>query len=583
MQGNQGKKKTFRWELIKITMTASILGMLILGVVLISISAFSFSGRASDEMEYYLDNISGQFAAKLQYLEDIIISLRHNLVVKRFFVENGYYEEEVNLELGYTTDLFSEKNLIDKKNPFIQRFYVFNHKGQFIRNYFYPYTKAKMEEMDQEYMDLYRRFLNMDQEYLYEEEEDVLNVCCRLYDENMSETGICIVAVSRTAFDMIYQDMAKYNDCLWLVTGRDQEILAQSPEGPAAAADFIKNSRERGGIGRIGQKKHMYRIEKAGLGLASLTAVPVGTIYQSVKSSIVLFVIIFFIILSAIAVAVFFITYRFTKPLLTVAENIRSFGRGDLKARLVNFELQEFDDISVVFNEMAERIHYLITQVYEKQILATRAQINYLQSQINPHFMFNILSMISMQAKMDGNDEVYHMLSAFSSLVQGKIFRREDMKIPLSEEMQLVDFYLYLQCKRYRDRLTYDIVFENEELEKVYIPRLCIEPLVENAVSHGLEPKEGEGKITVRIRKEERSLVITVTDDGVGFDPDGIDEKAKEGHTHVSLVNTKKLIQILYGEEYGVHVESSPGNGTCVTVRLPMEEKENVEGDAGGR
>ncbi|WP_321004295.1 hypothetical protein [Eisenbergiella porci] len=295
MQGNQGKKKTFRWELIKITMTASILGMLILGVVLISISAFSFSGRASDEMEYYLDNISGQFAAKLQYLEDIIISLRHNLVVKRFFVENGYYEEEVNLELGYTTDLFSEKNLIDKKNPFIQRFYVFNHKGQFIRNYFYPYTKAKMEELDQEYMDLYHRFLNMDQEYLYEEEKDVLNVCCRLYDENMSETGICIVAVSRTAFDMIYQDMAKYNGCLWLVMGRDQEILAQSPEGFAAAADFIKNSRERGGIGRIGQKKHMYRIEKAGLGLASLTAVPVGTIYQSVKSSIVLFVIIFFI------------------------------------------------------------------------------------------------------------------------------------------------------------------------------------------------------------------------------------------------------------------------------------------------
>ena len=143
-----------------------------------------------------------------------------------------------------------------------------------------------------------------------------------------------------------------------------------------------------------------------------------------------------------------------------------------------------------VFNEMADRIEYLITEVYEKQLLATKSQVKYLQSQLNPHFQFNILAMLSLKAKMSGNEELYESLNAFSKLMQGKIFRDKEIKIKVKEELEIVQFYLLLQKERYQDKLMYEINLSDEQIKENFIPRLLIEPLVENAVSHGLEPQK---------------------------------------------------------------------------------------------
>ena len=110
-------------------------------------------------------------------------------------------------------------------------------------------------------------------------------------------------------------------------------------------------------------------------------------------------------------------------------QSIQAFGKPDLNARMEDSSIQEFHDMGIVFNEMADRIEYLITQVYEKEIVAARSQVKYLQSQINPHFQFNILAMLSLKAKMAGNEEVYDGLNAFSRLMQGKIFREKEIKI----------------------------------------------------------------------------------------------------------------------------------------------------------
>mgnify|MGYP002544378956 FL=1 len=136
-------------------------------------------------------------------------------------------------------------------------------------------------------------------------------------------------------------------------------------------------------------------------------------------------------------------------------QSIQVFGKPDLNARMEDSSIQEFHDMGIVFNEMADRIEYLITQVYEKEIVAARSQVKYLQSQINPHFQFNILAMLSLKAKMAGNEEVYDGLNAFSRLMQGKIFREKEIKIKVKEELEIVQFYLYLQKSRYQDKLSY--------------------------------------------------------------------------------------------------------------------------------
>ena len=284
--------------------------------------------------------------------------------------------------------------------------------------------------------------------------------------------------------------------------------------------------------------------------------------------------------LGIVAVTVFFISYSFTRPLKTVADKIKQFGGGSFDTRLDSFGTQEFNDISVVFNEMTEQINYLITQVYEKQLLAARSQMRFLQAQINPHFMFNILAMISMKAGLCGNTEIQKLLSAFSKLLQGKIFRSGEILIPLSEELELVEFYLYLQSNRFSGKINYEIQC-SDGLEQVKIPRLCIEPLVENAVSHGLEPKAGNGKILVSIWRKDDFLWIRVEDDGDGFDVEewknqrGQSTTESEGlHTHVGLSNTEKLLHIFYEDKAVMNVESQTGKGTRVTIILPPDSGE---------
>lgn len=571
------KKRTFRQELIRLSMTASLCGMLILGITLIAIFLYSFSGNASKDMEFYLNNINKQLEDRVRHMEDAVTSVRHDTVLQKFFKENGYREEEISVQLSYNADLFSEQNKVYEEEPFAVRMYIYNRKGEYVRSYYYPYTEAYMEELDQSYDALRRSFESQSGEFSFELREDVLNVCMRLYDEDMERMGSCIIAVNRSALDNIYSGLEQYKGSIWLVKGREGSVLAAS-EGGRGTSGFLERSAASNGLEEINGRKYMVHIQDCGFGIRSLAAVRNSTIYASVRSSVILFVIIIVLLLSVIGVTVYFLAVRFTKPLAAMAQNIRTFGKGELDTRLESFDLQEFDDISVVFNEMAERIHYLITQVYEKQLLAAQAQVNYLQSQINPHFMFNILSMIGMKAKLGGNDEAYHLLSAFSSLLQGKIFRKGSMMIPLDEEMELVEFYLYLQSSRFRDRITYEIRYEKDSLKQARIPRLCIEPLVENAVCHGLEPKEGRGFICVSVKERENMLVIQVEDDGVGFEADKIPETDSQGHTHVSLSNTRKLLQILYGGKYSMKIDSEVGRGTRITVCLPFDGEEHAGG-----
>ena len=224
---------------------------------------------------------------------------------------------------------------------------------------------------------------------------------------------------------------------------------------------------------------------------------------------------------------------------------------------------------------MTAQINRLITEVYEAQLLSQQAQIKYLQAQMSPHFLFNVLSMIGTKAALNRDEEVHKMIGMLSRLLQGKVFRKNEIEITLAEEMEIVEFYLYLQNHRFGDKITYSIAYENETTDaaSLLVPRLSIEPLVENAVAHGLEPKEGNGHICVTVSRNAH-LTVTITDDGVGFDTENVAHPEEdETHSHVGIMNTDRMIKNLYGNDFGVTVESAVGRGTTVTVRLPVKER----------
>lgn len=575
------KKRVFRKELIILTMSIYISAMLILGITFSWVSVTLFSRKASDDMKFYLENIGTQFENKTQFMEDIVTTIRHNIMLSDFFEDDYYQIENTKQQLAYNSNLFSERNMVDSRFPFVERVFIFNKKKEYQSNLFYPTTVSDVKKVNLEYQQIYQTFLDKNLEFDYQISNDMINVCMRLYNSDMEYMGVCITALNKQTLQYMFSDLEKYNDCMWAVRSASGEVMVSK--------NFLKENfdlrLELPGTHVLEQdidkSTWLIGIGSHGFGLKTVVGVKQNVVYNSIVPTVITFVVIFIVLLLGIAIVVFYLTHRFTRPLKVIADYIRDFGKGDggLKTRLTRFTTEEFDDISIVFNEMTDRINDLITQNYEKKLLATQSQVRFLQSQINPHFMFNILSMIGMRAKIQGNDEVMDMLTAFSKLIQGKIFRKGELKIPLREEMELVGFYLYLQSNRFRDKITYDIRYDTESVKENLIPRLCIEPMVENAVSHGLEQKEGSGKIDIYIYEKDQRLFIVITDDGIGFNVSKIMETKREAdanHVHVGLTNTIELIHILYGDLYGVEIDSEEGVGTKVIIQLPIE-KENSD------
>jgi len=232
---------------------------------------------------------------------------------------------------------------------------------------------------------------------------------------------------------------------------------------------------------------------------------------------------------------------------------------------------------------MTDYIERLVKEVYETQLIAQQSQIRYLQAQMNPHFLFNVLSMIEMRAALNEDKEVQDMLYKLSRLYQGKIFRKNEHFIYLEEEMEIVDFYLSIQNNRFGEKITYSIYYDGNKkiYEKMMVPRLSIEPLVENAVCHGLEPKREKGHISISISCKEHNLSVLIEDNGVGFELEKIAEKKDDkNHSNVGLWNTNKMIHNLCGEQYGLEINSRVGEGTVVKVLLPIRNGEDyVEGN----
>lgn len=440
-------------------------------------------------------------------------------------------------------------------------------------------TVAAAAEMDREYGELYRHFRESGQQYASLSRDGELDIYFQVYDDDMKRMGACIVIVNPSAAADIFREMETYRNGSWLIA-KDSVILSAGGDMEVCEEMRLMDT-GYAGEASMGGIRMLYSSEKCGFGIHAAVAVGFSNIYTILKPTLLVFLGIFLLVLTLVAVAAFGIGYRFTRPLKEMAEGIRSFGQENFDGRMEDFSIEEFHDISVVFNEMADRIEYLVTQVYEKQILATKSQVKFLQAQINPHFQYNIMAMLSLKAKTAGNEELYQCLTAFSKLIQGKIFRGKEIKIPLSDEIELVNFYLFLQNSRFRDKISYEIRYGSEAVKEDRIPRLLIEPLVENAVSHGLEPKEENGHILIDIYEQEDRLHIVVEDDGVGFDPSKAEEAEQKtgrrpeenAHTHTGLENTERLLRILYGENYRLELKGEKGKGTRVEIELPIEKQ----------
>lgn len=576
------KTYTLKRELTLLMILTSVCTLLSVCAAVFYVFFSFFFQKTQEDIEYVLRYTSQQYEAHMQFIEDSVIAIRHNTVLDDFFQKEEYDLEEIEPQLSYSMELFSERNMVERQLPFVTGIYLFNNGNECIYEHYYATTLAAGREQKRKYENMQQEFKSTSDQYACLSDKDELNIFFRIYDENMREKGIGIVQISQSAVAKVLETVQLYHNGGWAVLDKNDQLLAS--EGAQELVKKLQTSENSwNGTKDLAGTKVIGYGNLCGFGVRTVISVGYGNIFSILKPTLFIVLVGLIVVLGIAFLVSYAISYRFTKPVTRMIQSIQAFGKPDLNARMEDSSIQEFHDMGIVFNEMADRIEYLITQVYEKEIVAARSQVKYLQSQINPHFQFNILAMLSLKAKMAGNEEVYDGLNAFSRLMQGKIFREKEIKIEVKEELEIVQFYLYLQKSRYQDKLSYEVKLEDEKIGEDLIPRLLIEPLVENAVSHGLEPKRGKGNLQVLLYEREM-LYIWVKDDGVGVcrnQTKAEENKEKTPHTHVGWENTKKMLRILYGDYYKFQVWSEPGKGTEIEIAVPIERGGNyVESDS---
>lgn len=576
------KTYTLKRELTLLMIVTSVCTLLSVCAAVFYVFFSFFFQKTQEDIEYVLRYTSQQYEAHMQFIEDSVIAIRHNTVLDEFFQKEEYDLEEIEPQLSYSMELFSERNMVERQLPFVTGIYLFNNGNECIYEHYYATTLAAGREQKRKYENMQQEFKSTSDQYACLSDKDELNIFFRIYDENMREKGIGVVQISQSAVAKVLETVQLYHNGGWAVLDKNDQLLAS--EGAQELVKKLQTSENSwNGTKDLAGTKVIGYGNLCGFGVRTVISVGYGNIFSILKPTLFIVLVGLIVVLGIAFLVAYAISYRFTKPVTRMIQSIQAFGKPDLNARMEDSSIQEFHDMGIVFNEMADRIEYLITQVYEKEIVAARSQVKYLQSQINPHFQFNILAMLSLKAKMAGNEEVYDELNAFSRLMQGKIFREKEIKIKVKEELEIVQFYLYLQKSRYQDKLSYEVKLEDEKIGEDLIPRLLIEPLVENAVSHGLEPKREKGNLQVLLYEREM-LYIWVKDDGVGVcrnQTKAEENKEKTPHTHVGWENTKKMLRILYGDHYKFQVWSEPGKGTEIEIAVPIERGGNyVESDS---
>ena len=283
------------------------------------------------------------------------------------------------------------------------------------------------------------------------------------------------------------------------------------------------------------------------------------------------------IMLAVTSISFYFVSKSLSRPLEDMTKTVKRIQAGETHLRMENLKEDEAGELGKSFNNMLDQIEGLIAREYENKLLLNHAQYQALQAQINPHFLYNTLDTMGSIAEIDGCDQVSALCQSLAELFRYSL----NMKKPfstVSQEMVHLKNYIYIMNIRMQNQIqyTFDI---NDTILNDELPRISIQPLVENAINHGLKNYKGEKKIYICACPEEQNLVITVEDNGVGMSEERIRELFKESpdqgdkRDSIGILNIHKRMRLLFGEQYGVKIESTPGKGTRVILTVPRKKQ----------
>lgn len=367
-----------------------------------------------------------------------------------------------------------------------------------------------------------------------------------------------------------------YNNTEFFVLSNQKLIFSHRIHTNLGEEQFRFSNQQGYTVNKIAGKSYfMAHVTSERLGWTYVSVLPYDQIFKDnliLRNKVILIFIVLFV--TAIFVAIW-VSQNITKPIANLTKQMIVVEKGDLELPTLEWKAgARSDEVGYLqkrFYIMISRIRDLIEENYNKQLIIKETEYKALQAQINPHFLYNTLSSINWLARSNNQQSISLMVESLSGLLRSSIGNMGAV-ITIREEIQLIENYITIQKIRYSDQLRFAVKID-ENFNEYRLPKLTLQPIIENAIRHGLEKMLDVCEIKVTARVESGNLIITVADNGPGVDAEFLEKMRKyeveAAGTGIGLKNINERLKLLFGEPFGLEYDSKPGEGMNVYITVP--------------
>lgn len=394
-----------------------------------------------------------------------------------------------------------------------------------------------------------------------------------VYSTNGQQLGtLCIMLDERQLYYQLFDPMNKEGQTYRLFFANGTVCSAKNTAEIGRKLEGVPEQKDRMNATFVGERTLYVSVEAPFTHYRLQCQCDLSGITLALRRRL-LYLLIFSILITILLVYVAQIaSERLSRPVNDLITAMDQVSGGDFTVRAGSDTGDEFDTLREHFNHMISRVDELMEQVVQERTQKKQAELNALQFQIKPHFIYNTLNSIRFAATIQRNQKLAELLGAFISLMEASI-QRNGAFISLHDEIELVRNYLSLQEFRYFD--CFECIYNIQpETEDCFVPCLLLQPMVENAVFHGIDTKRNNNQIQISSWLEEDRLSISIKDNGKGMDTD-IEDTSQDNRrlTGIGLRNVEQRLRLYYGDKAGFSIASKSGEGTTITLRLPVSHR----------
>ena len=390
--------------------------------------------------------------------------------------------------------------------------------------------------------------------------------------ETMRPIGYVTMLCDEEYFGNLLQDVSGMNASLGFLVDQDGNVIYSNASTEEVLPDDILET-EKETLTYHGQEHYLYVGEQMDNGWTLVMLLSTELVEGELGDIRAILLLITMFCVAAGIVMIVIITGHMTKPLKALNESMESMEAADFSTRVEVKNHDELGKLGLQFNQMAESIETLIDQVYQIGLLQKQAEIEVLKMQINPHFLYNTLDIVNWMARTGMQEEIVEVTTALAQLLRAAI--KQGDFVTVEEELTSVRNYLHIQKHRFGDKISVEYQVDAGLMHYI-IPNFVLQPLVENAISHGLEPKIERGRLEITVVARDESLYCSVADDGVGMSEEQVRQLYEMGENrdyrnHIGVRNVWLRLKNYYNGQTDFRIVSSLNQGTKVEFAIPLK------------